>query len=82
MNIEISYLEIYNEHVRDLLVEDEFDINGNTKHCLKVREHPKYGPYVENLSKHLVYSYQDILQLMSKGNKNRTTASTNVSCLK
>ena len=42
-------------------------------HKLKVREHPKDGPYVENLSKHLVMNYTDILLLMEKGNKVRQT---------
>ena len=37
-----SYLEIYNERVRDLL-RDEVNRQRN----LKVREHPKDGPYVQ-----------------------------------
>merc|ERR1712226_963045 len=51
---------------------------GNTDagHKLKVREHPKDGPYVENLSKHLVMNYRAMLSLMEQGNKVRTTAST------
>lgn len=36
-----SYLEIYNEKVRDLLNEK------HTKSTLKVREHPQKGPYVQ-----------------------------------
>ena len=67
---EVSYLEIYNESVRDLL--------NATSHKLKLREHPKDGPYVENLTKHLVVNYRDILSLMERGNKIRTTASTNM----
>lgn len=38
-----SYLEIYNERVRDLLSEGK----SATTHSLKVREHPKTGPFVE-----------------------------------
>ena len=45
---------------------------------LKLREHPKDGPYVENLTKHLAMKYIDILGLMERGNKVRTTASTNM----
>ena len=41
----------------------------DTGHKLKVREHPKDGPYVENLSKHLVMNYKDILAKMEEGNK-------------
>ena len=33
---------------------------GNSTHSLKVREHPKLGPYVQDLSKHLVHQYSDI----------------------
>ena len=49
-----------------------------SEHKLKVREHPKDGPYVQNLSKHLVVDYAEILELMDKGNSVRTTASTNM----
>ena len=71
---EVSYLEIYNESVRDLL-----NAKANAQaHKLKLREHPKDGPYVENLTKHLVVNYRDILALMERGNKVRTTASTNM----
>ena len=71
---EVSYLEIYNEKVKDLLASSSS--SNDVGHKLKVREHPKDGPYVENLSKHLVMNYRDILALMEKGNKVRTTAST------
>ena len=42
---------------------------SDTGHKLKVREHPKDGPYVENLSKHLVMNYKEILAKMEEGNK-------------
>ena len=48
------------------------------KFPLKVRESKATGPYVENLSKHLVIDYQEILDLMEQGNDVRTTASTNM----
>ena len=41
---EVSYLEIYNERVRDLL---RPPVKGHTVHSLRVREHPKEGPYVQ-----------------------------------
>ncbi|XP_043968903.1 kinesin-like protein KIF16B isoform X2 [Gambusia affinis] len=69
--IEVSYLEIYNERVRDLLRRKSSHIYN-----LRVREHPKDGPYVEDLSKHLVQNYSDVEELMEAGNINRTTAST------
>ena len=63
----MSYLEIYNERVKDLL--STTNTLTDTGHKLKVREHPKDGPYVENLSKHLVMNYKEILAKMEEGNK-------------
>ncbi|XP_029632558.1 kinesin-like protein KIF16B isoform X14 [Salmo trutta] len=68
---EVSYLEIYNERVRDLLRR-----KSTQTYNLRVREHPKDGPYVEDLSKHLVQNYHDVEVLMEAGNINRTTAAT------
>ncbi|NWH65711.1 KI16B protein, partial [Geococcyx californianus] len=68
---EVSYLEIYNERVRDLLRRKSSKTNN-----LRIREHPKEGPYVEDLSKHLVQNYTDVEELMEAGNINRTTAAT------
>ncbi|XP_036816436.1 kinesin-like protein KIF16B isoform X2 [Oncorhynchus mykiss] len=70
---EVSYLEIYNEHVQDLLTTKKSPENGSG---LKVREHPKDGPYVEDLSKHLVQNYKDIEKLLHAGKAKRTTSST------
>ncbi|XP_065060807.1 kinesin-like protein KIF16B isoform X2 [Rhopilema esculentum] len=73
---EVSYLEIYNEKVRDLLRPQSK--RGTTSYTLKVREHPKEGPYVQGLSKHLVNDYEAVETLMAQGNSLRTTASTNM----
>lgn len=70
---EVSYLEIYNERVRDLLRR-----KSTQTYNLRVREHPQDGPYVEDLSKHLVQNYSDVEELMEAGNINRTTASTDM----
>ncbi|KAF2400491.1 kinesin family protein [Trichodelitschia bisporula] len=69
--VEVSYLEIYNERVRDLL-------NPTTKGNLRVREHPSTGPYVEDLAKLVVRSFAEIENLMDEGNKARTVAATNM----
>lgn len=61
---QVSYMEIYCERVRDLL-------NPKNKGNLRVREHPLMGPYVEDLSKLAVTSYNDIQDLMDSGNKAR-----------
>uniref|UniRef100_A0A4W3HM95 Kinesin family member 13A n=1 Tax=Callorhinchus milii TaxID=7868 RepID=A0A4W3HM95_CALMI len=70
--VEVSYMEIYNEKVRDLL-----DPKGS-RHSLKVREHKVLGPYVDGLSQLAVTGFEDIESLMSEGNKSRTVAATNM----
>ncbi|KIJ56915.1 hypothetical protein M422DRAFT_23046 [Sphaerobolus stellatus SS14] len=69
--VEVSYIEIYNEKVRDLL-------NPKNKGNLKVREHPSLGPYVEDLSRLVVSNYDEMMTLMDEGNKARTVAATNM----
>lgn len=52
----VSYLEIYNERVKDLLGNN----SNNAVHGLRVREHRTLGPYVEDLSQHPVANYEEI----------------------
>ncbi|KAB7504257.1 Kinesin-like protein Klp98A [Armadillidium nasatum] len=73
--VEVSYLEIYNERVRDLLRDKP---NHSKDEALKVRVHSKHGPYVENLSRHVVTQYSEVEELMNKGNTIRATACTNM----
>eukprot|EP00911_Craspedida_sp_UC1_P002595 UC1_evm1s1923 len=68
--VECSYLEIYNEKVRDLLGP------GPSRQGLKVREHKIMGPYVEGLRTIAVEDYAGIEDLMRSGNRLRATAST------
>uniref|UniRef100_A0A094ZQX8 Kinesin-like protein unc-104 n=1 Tax=Schistosoma haematobium TaxID=6185 RepID=A0A094ZQX8_SCHHA len=69
--VEVSYMEIYCERVRDLL-------DPKSKGNLRVREHPILGPYVEDLSKCAVISFDEINELIDVGNKARTVAATNM----
>ena len=71
--VEVSYMEIYCERVRDLLSPRKTNSNN-----LRVREHPILGPYVEDLSRLLVTSYEEISRLIDEGNKSRTVAATNM----
>lgn len=57
-------MEIYCERVRDLL-------NPKKQNNLRVREHPLLGPYVEDLAKLAVTTYEDIQNLIDEGNKAR-----------
>uniref|UniRef100_A2AKH9 Kinesin-like protein n=1 Tax=Mus musculus TaxID=10090 RepID=A2AKH9_MOUSE len=73
-SIKVSFLEIYNERVRDLLKQS----NQNKSYTLRVREHPEMGPYVQGLSQHVVTNYQQVIQLLEAGIANRITAATHV----
>ncbi|XP_037127361.1 kinesin-like protein KIF16B [Syngnathus acus] len=75
---EVSFMEIYNERVYDLLKKRTVVTESGG---LRVREHPRHGPYVENLTKHLVHSYSDMEELIAAGNANRITASTRMNDL-
>lgn len=70
-SVRVSYFEVYNEHVRDLLVP-----RSDTPYYLKIRESPTEGPYVKDLTDVPVGSYAEIMNLMRKGDTVRTTAST------
>ncbi|CAM4578533.1 stAR-related lipid transfer protein 9 isoform X1 [Caretta caretta] len=72
--IEVSFLEIYNERVRDLLKQS----NQKKPYTLRVREHPETGPYVQGLSQHLVTDYKQVIELLEEGIANRITAATHV----
>ncbi|XP_078089759.1 stAR-related lipid transfer protein 9 [Mustelus asterias] len=72
--IEVSFLEIYNERVRDLLKHGD----GNKPYTLRVREHPDKGPYVQGLSQHLVSDYKQLVEFLEEGISNRITAATHI----
>ncbi|KAF5293103.1 hypothetical protein FQA39_LY13713 [Lamprigera yunnana] len=65
----VSYFEIYNEKIHDLLL-------SSNRIPLKVREHPVWGPYIVNLSTHKVTSHEELKSWMLLGNKNRAVAAT------
>ncbi len=60
--VEVSYMEIYLEKVRDLLSPDQ-------SRKPRVREHAITGPYVEDLTSHAVNDFHAINSLMDEGNK-------------
>ncbi|XP_003706952.2 kinesin family member nebbish isoform X1 [Megachile rotundata] len=73
ITVEISYFEIYNEKIHDLLT----NINNGVKRApLKVREHPVFGPYIVDLSQHCVQNYKDLQTWLKVGNSQRATAAT------
>ncbi|KAI5102287.1 stAR-related lipid transfer protein 9, partial [Silurus meridionalis] len=72
--VEVSFLEIYNERVRDLLRRAD----QKKPATLRVREHPEKGPYVQGLTQHVVEDYRQAADLLEEGVANRITAATHV----
>ena len=69
--IKVSYIEIYNENVIDLLN------NENENNSLMIIEDPNKGVYVHNIKEFIINSSFDLKKLISQGNKKRTMAPTN-----
>ena len=69
--VSVSYLEIYNEEIRDLLSREKGGKRG-----LELKEHPDRGVYVKDLSTYVVKSVDEMDQLMNLGNGNRSVGST------
>lgn len=66
--IKLSYLEIYNEHIRDLLI--------SSTENLMILEDPVRGVVVPDLSEYTINSVQDLVENIQKGNARRTMGST------
>jgi hypothetical protein len=69
--VELSYMEIYSEQVRDLISASHHD-----KKALAIRQHPELGPYVEGLTQIIVEDYTNIKKIIEKGAQQRMTAAT------
>ena len=66
--IKISFMEIYNENINDLL--------DNTKTNLELRETSNKEVIVNNLTEHTINNKEEAINLLLKGNDSRTVAST------
>lgn len=69
--VRASYLEIYNEEIRDLL-------SKNPKNKLELHEKPETGVYVKDLSYFAVKNVNEIQDVMFIGQKNRSVRETNM----
>jgi kinesin family protein 3/17 len=67
--VRASYLEIYNEEIRDLL-------SKNPKNRLELHEKPDSGVYVKDLSYYAAKTANEVREVMTIGNKNRSTGET------
>ncbi|XP_035706780.1 kinesin-II 95 kDa subunit [Folsomia candida] len=69
--IGVSYFEIYQEEIRDLLDCDNF------KKCV-IHENPNGGVHIKGLSSYLCSSFQEIVDLLAKGKLSRVVGATNM----
>lgn len=81
-HVEATFLEIYNEHVKDLLwelgdpaLQEAERWDGDN---LKVRHVPGQGPYVVGLTHVAVASWEHCSRLLAIGMENRSMAATNM----
>nr|ALP83459.1 kinesin family member 3A [Boleophthalmus pectinirostris] len=69
--VRVSYLEIYNEEVRDLLGKDQTQ-------RLEVKERPDVGVYIKDLPGYVVNNADGMDRIMTVGHKNRSVGATNM----
>jgi Kinesin motor domain len=66
----VSFLQIYNERLYDLLQDTQ------VKNPLNIREDKLQGVYVEGLSEYIVQSESECLVLLARGERNRVKRAT------
>ncbi|CAD5218602.1 unnamed protein product [Bursaphelenchus okinawaensis] len=69
--VRASYLEIYQEEIRDLMSKD-------SKKRLELKERPDTGVYVKDLTSFVTKSVQEIKHVMKLGNENRSVGRTSM----
>uniref|UniRef100_A0A1I7RLZ6 Kinesin motor domain-containing protein n=1 Tax=Bursaphelenchus xylophilus TaxID=6326 RepID=A0A1I7RLZ6_BURXY len=69
--VRVSYLEIYQEEIRDLMCKD-------AKKRLELKERPDTGVYVKDLTSFVTKSVQEIKHVMKLGNENRSVGRTSM----
>lgn len=69
-NVKVSFIEIYNEYIRDLL------IDNNAKHYLELRDDNDKGIVIAGVTEKEVHNVDDIMRLLFIGNSKRTTEAT------
>lgn len=68
--LRVSFLEIYNEQINDLLIPEQRN--------LQIREDIKKGIYIEGLQQETVLSFEETLELLNRGIKNRHVGATSM----
>ncbi|CAD8136873.1 unnamed protein product [Paramecium octaurelia] len=67
--VKVSFLELYNEEIRDLL-------SKNIKNKLEIRENPDTGIYIKDLSKFMIENPQEMREKLLHGRENRAVGAT------
>uniref|UniRef100_A0A7S1F2Y7 Kinesin motor domain-containing protein n=1 Tax=Noctiluca scintillans TaxID=2966 RepID=A0A7S1F2Y7_NOCSC len=79
--VKVSYLEIYNEKVRDLLNPSTTSGVAGGQHSLEVRRHPQVGVFVEGLTHNVAETAEDVMRLVDYGHKMRVVGTTNLNAV-
>eukprot|EP00842_Homolaphlyctis_polyrhiza_P000759 jgi/Hompol1/1684/HPOL_001416-RA len=66
--LRVSYMEIYNESIRDLLNPEQTD--------LRIHEHRTRGVYVAPLKEEIVTTPKQLMKIISRGEANRSVGAT------
>ncbi|KAH9593488.1 Kinesin motor domain [Trypanosoma melophagium] len=75
--VEVSFVEIYMERVRDLLDPALRNTKGNEKlQDARIRQDPYSGPFVEGVTKYQVENWAQCCLLLERGSRHRTTCAT------
>lgn len=78
--VKCSFLEIYRENLRDLLVpkksEQRRQEKNGTLGNVRIRQNPRKGIYVQGAIEKYVYSAEDVLETIKQGAEQRSVAST------
>ncbi|CAI5771580.1 KIF3C isoform X1 [Podarcis lilfordi] len=69
--VRASYLEIYQEEIRDLLAKDQ-------SKKMELKENPETGVYIKDLSSFVTKNVKEIEHVMNLGNQARSVGSTNM----
>jgi hypothetical protein len=74
--IEVNFVEIYLERVRDLLDPTLRNSKDARMNEAKIRQDPACGPYVEGVTRYQVENWRHCCQLLERGSTHRTTCAT------
>ncbi|CAH9072504.1 unnamed protein product [Cuscuta epithymum] len=78
-NMKVTFLELYNEEISDLLAPDEssrFIIDDKSKKPMALMEDGKGGVFVRGLEEEIVCTANEIYKILEKGSAKRRTAET------